>query len=244
MLDIILRNTALPLVMAIVSAALTFAGAADGQELVQAPKDTVFYELSKLRTEKGLSQDIVVFDYKRIREGSGSYRVHLAVRSDRGALRVQGLSIRIEKSGTIRLQDLKSRTRSFTQRDSYEAGFEFYFVLGEPVHQMFGGSGGKSYLVSNSLQHGEMSTKVSARPLTAAELMKAEQKRKASLPPQNVPEGYTRADANTVLIPGIPVMFGFRGKWKTGEIVSLPSTTSAKVMLEGSSTLITVRRDQ
>jgi hypothetical protein len=208
-----------------------------GQELVQAPNDFAFYKLSKLRVEKDVLGDVIVFDYQRTREGKGEVR--LAARTDQGALRITGL-FRIEQSGTIRLQDQFANVRSILNRDGGATGMEFYFVAGGSIGWM----GGKRYLVSNAIRHGSMNTRISARPLTKAELEQAEQERIARLPPATVPAGYTRGTANTALVPGAPIMLGLGGKWHAGTVVSLPSSTTVKAMREGSPLLSVLQRDQ
>ena len=208
-----------------------------GQELVQAPQDFAFYKLSKLRVEKDVLGDIIVFDYKRTREGKGEVR--LAARTDQGSLRITG-GFRIDESGTIRLRDQFANVRAILNRGGGATGIEFYFVAGPSFDLM----GGKRYLVSNAIRHGSMNTKISARPLTKAELDRAEQERIARLPPATVPAGYTRGTASTVLVPGAPIMFGTAGKWQAGTVVSLPSSSTVQVMREGSPLLRVLQRDQ
>ncbi len=138
--------------------------AADAAELVQAPADSVFYELSNLRVEKGVTSDLIAFDYKRTREGKGTPQ--LVGRTDESTVQITSMFSRIEATGTMRLEDRFSRIRSVLNRGQGELGIEFYFVTGS----QFGITRDKVFLVSNAIRHGSMSTTISARPASAAEV--------------------------------------------------------------------------
>lgn len=207
-----------------------------GQELIQPPKDSVHYQLSNLRVEKGIIGDLIVFDYKRTKAGSG--KAKLAARTDQGPISITGFGLRIEDSGTIRLEDRFARTREILNRGGNQTGIEFYFVSGNDYDFQ------KQFLISNSIRHGSMNTKVSARPLNAEELMLAEIERKAKIPPETEPPGHTRTNESTKLVVGAPVLFGQVGEWKEGTIADLSNRTFAKVYVEGHPSLISVRRDK
>lgn len=206
------------------------------QDLVQAPEDSVFYELSNMRVEKGVVADQIAFDYKRIREGKGT--VILAARTDDGPIRIGGFGIRIEATGTIRLEDRFARMRSALNPGRSEFGVEFYFTT--QAGSMFAGN---SYLVSNSVTYGTMNTRVQARPPSAEELAAKELERKSKIPPETVPAGYTRSDATTQLVPGAPVLVGAAGEWVPAKVVSLRSSAFVRVLRDGQQSLSTVSRD-
>ncbi len=63
-------------------------------DLVQAPEESVLYELSNLRAEKGITGDLIVFDYKRTREGKGS--AQLVGRTDDGTVNINTIFSRID----------------------------------------------------------------------------------------------------------------------------------------------------
>ena len=219
--------------------------AATGQELIKAPQGYVKYKLSNLRVENNALGEVIAIDYQRTGKGQGDHQVQIAVRTDAGRLGVMGFSM-IEESGTIRLRDqFAGLSRVLGQR---ETGMEFFMVVNsrgmggyyDPgMARMFGG---KEYLVSNVLRRGTMNSKISPRDLTKEELAAHERARKASLPPETVPNGYTRGTASTALVVGAPIKVGQGGKWADAEVVALPSASQAKVKIPNSDYLRTVNR--
>lgn len=204
-------------------------------DLLQAPENMVKYKLSNLRIDKSITGDVIVFDYKRTREGSGVPR--LAGRSDQGRLDIHGFGMVLKESGTVRLQDHFAGIRSIMNRGEGGNGLEFYFVVGEVPF----GFRGKQYLVSNPIRHGTMNTKLAARKPTKQEQAMAEEIRIARTPPQTLPAGHQRATAETKLIPGAPVKFGVAGKWRDGEVVSVATTGFVKLLEAGDDKLKMVR---
>lgn len=208
---------------------------ASAADLLQAPENMVKYKLSNLRVEKGIAGDVIVFDYKRTREGSGVAR--LAGRSDQGSIDIHGFGMVFQESGTVRLQDHFAGIRSIMNRGEGGNGIEFYFVVGDVPF----GFHGKQYLVSNPIRHGTMNTRLAARKPTKQEAAMAEQIRIARNPPRTLPAGHQRATAETKLVPGAPVKFGVAGKWRNGEVVSVSSTGFVKLVERDDDMLKTVR---
>lgn len=211
------------------------AGPLSATDLLQAPENTVKYKLSNLRVERGITGNVIVFDYKRVREGSGMAR--LAARSDQGPIDIHGLGITLKSSGTIRLQDHFASFRSALNRGEGGDGIEFYFVTGSVPF----GFGGKQYLVSNPIRHGTMNTRLVAKKPSKEEAARAEQIRISRIPPRTVPDGFQRATADTKVVPGAPVKFGVIGTWKDAEVVSISTSGYVKVVESGDNKLKTVR---
>lgn len=214
----------------------TLPAATYAQDLVQAPEDSVFYELSNMRVEKGVVADQIAFDYKRTREGKGT--VTLAARTDDGPINIRGFGFRIEATGTIRLEDRFARMRSALHPGRSEFGVEFYFTA-----QSDSSFSRNSYLASNSVTYGTMNTRVQARPPSAEELAAKELERKSKVPPETVPAGYTRSDASTLLVPGAPVLVGVAGEWVPAKVVSLTSSSFVKVLRDGQQSLSSLPRN-
>jgi len=206
------------------------------QDLVQAADDSVLYELSNMRVEKGVVADQIAFDYKRIREGNG--KVRLAARTDDGPINIMGFGLRIDATGTIRLEDRFARMRSVLNQGRNDFGVEFYFTSQDESMITR-----ESYLVSNSVTYGTMNTRVQARPPTAEELAARERERKSKFPPETVPAGYLRADASTVLVPGAPVLVGIAGEWFPAKIVAMADASMVKVLRDGEKRLSLLRRN-
>lgn len=226
----------------LISAVVCFAGATClAQDVLQPHDGLVKYKLSNLREEKGITNTVIAFDYRRTREGTGKAR--LVVRTDQGTSRILGLPIRIEESGTIRLRDMFGRSREILNRGN-STGMEFYFVVDAGIAGLAGITYGnsKQYLVSNSVQQGTMSTKVKTRPLNKKELEAIELERKAKSPPETVPDGYVRSTNETPLVPGAPIMFGSVGKWKPGVVVGESSSSFIRVKPDDSNQIRPVRR--
>ncbi len=218
---------------------------ASSQELIAAPDGYVRYKLSNLRVERGILGEVVAIDYKQTQNGIGSGNVQLAARTDDGRLGIIGVSM-IDESGTIRLEN---RFPGLAQMlGGGEAGMELYFIVNlqgaagfyNPITSRL--LGGKEYLVSNVLRRGTMNSKVAARQLTKEETAAIESDRKARMPPEETPSGYARAREDTKLVVGVPVKVGQGGNWVDAVVVDLPSQTTAKVKVEGSSYLRTVNR--
>ncbi len=230
------RIVALVLVFVLVFWLGALPTATHAQDLVQAPDDFVFYELSNMRVERSVVGEQIAFDYKRVREGKGT--VMLAARTDDGPISIRGFGLRIEATGTIRLEDRFARVRSALNPGRSEFGVEFFFTAHSDT--MFSRD---RYLVSNSVTYGTMNTRVQARPPSAEELAAKERERKAKIPPETVPAGYTRSDATTPLVPGAPVLIGVVGEWVPAKVVSLRSSSFVRVLPDGRQALSTVSRD-
>ncbi len=219
---------------------------ASSQELIAAPDGYVRYKLSNLRVEQSVLGEVVAIDYTRTQNGVGSGNVQLAARTDDGRLGIIGVTM-IDESGTIRLENrLPGLARIL---GGSERGMELYFVVNlrgsagfyNPLTSRL--LGGKEYLVSNVLRRGTMNSKVAPRQLTKEERAAVERDRKARMPPEEVPSGYTRAKADTKLMSGAPIKVGQGGEWVDAIVVDLPSETTAKVKTEGSSYLRTINRE-
>ncbi|EMI44213.1 hypothetical protein RRSWK_03281 [Rhodopirellula sp. SWK7] len=210
--------------------------AVQAEDLIDAHDDMVRYKLSNMRVTKGITGDQIAFDYRRTREGSG--RARIAARTDHGESRILGMPITIEASGTIRLRDMFSRTREIMNRGNDDFGIEFYFVV--DVAPGFGPGG--RFLVSNSVVHGKMNTKVQSRPPNAEELRALEMERKSKLPPESVPSGYVRGTDDTPLVPGAPIMIGSIGEWKPAVVVETPSSQFVRALVADSNTIRTIQR--
>lgn len=210
-------------------------GAARAEDLINPPKDMSAYELSNLRTEKGVFGEEIAFDYKRTRDGKG--RPQLAARTDTGSSRIMGLPISIEATGTIRLRDIFSRSRSVLM-GGREFGIEFYIVADQPP----GFGVPKRFLVSNSVVHGKMNTRVQSRAATAEELKEIEMQRIASVPPETVPEGYVRVAVATPLVAGAPILYGTVGQWKPATVVDVSSPSVIRFQPEDSKKIQSLAR--
>lgn len=206
------------------------------QDLVQAPDDSVLYELSNLRVEKGVVADQIAFDYKRTREGKG--KVRLAARTDDGPINIAGIDFGIEATGTIRMEDRFARMRSVLNQGRDDYGVEFYFAAQDDSMLTR-----ESLLVSNSVTYGTVNTRVQARPPSAEEMAAKDFERKLKFPPESVPAGYSRADASTVLVPGAPVLCGFAGQWVPARFVSLANASMVKVLRDGEKRVSLLQRD-
>ena len=229
----------------IFSLVLPISVTAVSQELVKPPEGFVRFKLSNLRVEGGILGEVIAVDYKRTQTGRGVQDVQLAARTDNGRLGIMGFSS-IDESGTIRLRDQfpgLSQVLGEGQR-----GMEIFLVVntrgtaGFYDPSMSRILGGKEYLVSNVIRRGTMNSKVSARPLTAEERSAFERARKAALPPEQLPRGYTRGTANTRLVAGAPIKVGVGGQWRDAEVVALPTSSTVKVKTENSDYLRTVSR--
>jgi len=207
----------------------------DGQDLIEAPADAMFYELSNLRSERGITGDTIAFDYQRTREGTGN--PVLAVRTDQGPVNISGFGIRIGQSGTIRLQDQFARIRSTLNRGQGKIGFQFYFTTAPDLY-----SRGNRFLISNPVVHGTVSTQLQARPPSQEEIAMKELERKSKLPPETVPDGYVRSDSSTVFVPGAPVMVGRAGRWQPARVVSILNSASVEVVLDELQRIVPARR--
>ncbi|EMI52166.1 SHD1 domain-containing protein [Rhodopirellula sallentina] len=209
---------------------------ARAEDLIDAHDGMVRYKLSNMRVTKGITGDEIAFDYRRTREGTGHARI--AARTDHGESRILGMPISIEATGTIRLRDMFARSRRILNHGNDDFGIEFYFVV--DVSPEFGPGG--RFLVSNSVVHGKMNTKVQSRPPNDAELEALEKQRKSKLPPENVPAGYVRGTNETPLVPGAPILFGSIGEWKPAIVVGAASSQFARVLPEDSKAIRTVKR--
>ena len=198
----------------------SFTGFVFSQELVKAPKELVRYKLSQPRVENGIFGEVIAFDYERTREGQGS--AHLIARTDQGRLELIGLAP-IKKSGTLRLKKQIPGIARILRRG--ESGIEFYFVadsFGSYVHSPYVvGGNDKEFLISNIVKHGKMRSTATVRDMNQAEIAQYEKDKKASLPPEEIPDGYTRSNKQTNLIPGCKVLIGYRGEWKPAMVISV-----------------------
>ncbi|GAB5402528.1 MAG: hypothetical protein Aurels2KO_07590 [Aureliella sp.] len=210
---------------------LLFSRTALPQELIAAPDGYVRYKLSNLRVEQSILGEVVAIDYKRTSDGTGQHNVQLAARTDNGRLGIMGVST-IDESGTIRLE---SRFPGLARMlGGSERGMELYFVVNlrgtigfyHPMTSQL--LGGKEYLVSNVIRRGKMNSKVSARPLNKEEKAAVERERKARMPPEELPSGYSRGTANTQLVRGAPIKIGQGGQWQDAVVVDLPSATTVR----------------
>lgn len=225
----------MPRFLGLLSVCLLISSSVLADDLLQAPEGMVRYKLNDLRVEQGITGDLLVFDYRRNKEGSGSAR--LAARTNHGPLNIMGLPIRIRESGTIRLRDMFARMRKTFGAD-VDHGIEFYFVTDAPA--TMGPS--KRYLVSNVVRHGNIVQRTKARPLNEEELKAVELDRISKLPPPDVPEGHVRSDDKTQLVIGMPVFYGVMGKWKPGKVARLTSRQYVDVLPEGERVLRAVKR--
>ncbi|MEM9364735.1 MAG: SHD1 domain-containing protein [Planctomycetota bacterium] len=207
------------------------------QELLQAPEEMVRYKLNDLRVEKGITGNVIVFDYKRTKEGTGIAR--LAARTNNGPLNIMGFPIRIRETGTIRLRDMFARMRK-TLGAEVDHGIEFYFITDAPA--TVGSS--KRYLVSNVVRHGNIAKRAKARPLNEKELAAVEQDRISKLPPPEVPPGHVRSDEKTRLIVGMPILYGVMGEWQPGTVARITSPQNVDVLPEGERVLRSVKRSE
>lgn len=217
-------------------ACLGFVQSANAQILVEASEDAPFYKLSNLQVTNGLFGEVISFDYTRKREGTGP--VYLAGRSDTGIVRITGYSDPINKSGTIRLEDRHSGLRGILSRGHGSGGIEFYFVTGGPPFTWGLTANGKRYLVSNTIRHGTMNTKIAPRKLTKKDRQEAALARKKRLPAEDLPDGYTRGTASTPLVPGAPVLFSRLGEWAAGTVAAKPTAGTVKVKPDDSLVLV------
>ena len=202
-----------------------------GEDLIKPADGMVRYKLSNFRVNTGITGDGISFDYRRTSEGKGQAK--LRIRTNQGSASVMGLPIQIKESGTINLRDMFGRARSIINRNQ-DDGIAFYFVvdLGRETKQ----------LVSNVLRNGSPKVNVSPRELTQEERDEIERRRIASLPPKTLPSGYIRGTATTQLVPGAPIMLGRGGEWKSGVVVSLPTSSTVKVKADDAMRLLTLAR--
>ena len=202
-----------------------------GEDLIKPADGMVRYKLSNFRVNTGITGDGISFDYRRTSEGKGQAK--LRIRTNQGSTSVMGLPIQIKESGTINLRDMFGRARSIINRNQ-DDGIAFYFVvdLGRETKQ----------LVSNVLRNGSPKVNVSPRELTQEERDEIERRRIASLPPKTLPSGYIRGTATTQLVPGAPIMLGRGGEWKSGVVVSLPTSSTVKVKADDAMRLLTLTR--
>ncbi len=202
-----------------------------GEDLIKPADGMVRYKLSNFRVNTGITGDGISFDYRRTSEGKGQAK--LRIRTNQGSASVMGLPIQIKESGTINLRDMFGRARSIINRNQ-DDGIAFYFVvdLGRE----------KKQLVSNVLRNGSPKVNVSPRELTQEERDEIERRRIASLPPKTLPSGYIRGTATTQLVPGAPIMLGRGGEWKSGVVVSLPTSSTVKVKADDAMRLLTLTR--
>ena len=202
-----------------------------GEDLIKPADGMVRYKLSNFRVNTGITGDGISFDYRRTSEGKGQAK--LRIRTNQGSASVMGLPIQIKESGTINLRDMFGRARSIINRNQ-DDGIAFYFVvdLGRE----------KKQLVSNVLRNGSPKVNVSPRELTQEERDEIERRRIASLPPKTLPSGYIRGTATTQLVPGAPIMLGRGGEWKSGVVVSLPTSSTVKVKADDAMRLLTLAR--
>lgn len=203
----------------------------NGEDLIKASDGMVRYQLSNFRMNTGITRDGISFDYRRTSEGKGQAR--LRIRTNQGSASVMGLPIEIKESGTINLRDMFGRARSIINRYQ-DDGIAFYFVVDI--------SREKKQLVSNVMRNGSPKVDVTARKLTQEERDEIERRRIASLPPKNLPSGYIRGTATTQLVPGAPIMLGRGGEWKSGLVVSLPTSATVKVKADDAKRLMTLTR--
>ena len=202
--------------------------ASDADELIKAPGDLVQYKLSNLQDGTGLSGDGFSFDYTRTREGDGYPRVVL--QTNRGEMRVLGAPIRIENAGTVNLRNMFGRVQSLIDPDG-DDGMAIYFVVDEPNR--------KQFLVSNIIRMGAPKVKVSARPLTEDEMNDFERRRIAKLPPPETPAGHVRSESESKLVPGVPILYGSGGAWKSGTVVDFPSQGLVRIKPDDANVLHT-----
>lgn len=206
------------------------------QILMEAPEDAPFYKLTNLQVTHGLLGEVITFDYARKREGAGA--VYLAGRSDTGIVRISGYSDPIKESGTIRLEDHHSGLRGILSRGHGSGGIEFYLVTGGSPYTWALSRNEKRYLVSNTIRHGTMNTKIAPQKLTKKDREEAARARKMRLPAEDLPDGYTRGTASTQLVPGAPVLFSRLGQWAAGTVAAKPTGATVKVKPDDSLVLI------
>ncbi|MCM2374542.1 SHD1 domain-containing protein [Aporhodopirellula aestuarii] len=206
------------------------------EDLIDAQEGMVRYKLSNMRVNQGITGDEISFDYRRTKEGTG--RAQVAARTDHGASRILGLPIRIDASGTIHLKDMFARSRRIINPGNEDFGIEFYFI----VEAAPGFGPGGTYLVSNSVVHGKMNSRVQSRPPNEEELAAIEMERKSKVPPESLPPGYVRGTNEMPLVPGAPVMIGSVGEWKPAVVVAPASSRFVKVLAEDSKSIRTIQR--
>ncbi len=226
-MSMILKRVRLVIVLAVSLPALVCCG----EDLIKPSDGTVRYKLSNFRMNTGITGDGMSFDYRRVSEGKGQAK--LQINTNQGLVSVMGLPIQIKESGTINLRDMFGRSRSIINRNQ-DDGIAFYFVIDLSTK--------KKQLVSNILRGGSPKVNVPVRELTQKERDEIERRRIASLPPKTTPSGYIRGTATTQLVPGAPIMLGRGGEWKSGVVVSLPTSSTVKVKADDSMRLLTLAR--
>ncbi|MEM6688442.1 MAG: SHD1 domain-containing protein [Planctomycetota bacterium] len=189
------------------------------QELYEAPESLKQYRLSNLQVkQRGISK-VISFDYEKIKDGEGSPR--LRVRSDAGRVGLRGLSIRIGDSGTIDLEYQRYLPRALAGDD----GLEFYFVADDSRYPSLSAihfsRNSREFLISNAVQFGSMSTQIKPRKISKEEKERIAEAKRRRLPPEDVPDGYTRYSADPPLVAGVPILGGRSAEWKDAVVVRI-----------------------
>ena len=198
----------------VVCLACAFPGVADAQiELLTAPDDGPLYELSAPRLTDGGAgglQKVIVIDFKRTRIGKQSAQVILAGRTAKGPFQLRDFGgARFDKdSGTVLLDG------GLGHFGIHNESFEMW--LQTPAYF---GRGDKAFMVSNAVIKGNLNSTTTARAWTAEERATYEDQKKSRIPPAALPADHVAVDASTKLLPGMPVMAGWKGAWEPAEVV-------------------------
>lgn len=238
-----LRKIQLGLIVFI--AVLVPTGRSHAGELKHPPDDYVKYRISNLRIEEEVQFGMVLrsfaFEYERTREGRG--HAHVTARNERGrlSLGLTGLTKELDKKGTFRVP--MSRTSQFMSESSLEdSGVEFFLTGAELMNPS--GSGLQDYLVSNSITLGKISSRVSARSLTQAELQAIEREKQLRKPADSLPDAYRWVTDETLLVPGVPVKNWFRGRWLDATVIQIPNEKYVRLVRSSQKTIQYVQREK
>lgn len=197
---------------------LLYAGIAIAQtELLQAPDDAPQYQLSNLRVaDGGLGglQKVVLVDFKRTRAGGG--QVVLVGRTVNGQFQLQefGRSKFDADSGTV-LLDGGIGLRSL-HNESFELWLQQRAFLSGP---------NQAYMVSNSVVKGNLNSTTAARAWTDQERATYAENKKSNTPPAQLPADHVEVESIDKLVPGMPVLAGWKGDWAPAEIISVQLMT-------------------
>jgi len=182
-------------------------------ELLTAPEDAPQYQLSPPRvTETGVGgfQKVIVIDFKRTRQGKHNGWVTLAGRTASGPfkLRDYGGARFNQDSGTLLIDG------GFGISGLVNESFEMWLELPATL-----GKGNQAFMVSNAIIKGNLNSNTTARAWTAEERAAYEEHKKSQVPPAALPPDHVAVDASTKLLPGMPVMAGWKGAWESAEVI-------------------------
>lgn len=182
-------------------------------ELLTAPDDAPMYQLSPPRvTDTGVGgfKKVIVIDFKRTREGKSNGWVMLAGRTASGPFKLRefGGARFNQDSGTVLIDG------GFGISGLVNEDFEMWLEM--PTHL---GKGNQAFMVSNAVLKGNLNSNTTARAWTAEERTAYEENKKSQIPPAALPPDHVAVDAQTKLLPGMPVMAGWKGVWEPAEVV-------------------------